>query len=136
MKDRLDEAAPTVRMNESEIDERALERDIQVALAPLHKRCLGLAFGVVLGALVFAVTLLHAWRSPSDDAPLSLLAQYFGGYTVSFPGAFVGLGWGFAVGFVIGWVFAFCRNVVTGLTRFVLRTRAELQANRGFLDQI
>ncbi|HUR27583.1 MAG TPA: hypothetical protein VM509_05305 [Planctomycetota bacterium] len=123
-------------MNESEIDERALERDIQVALAPLHKRCLGLAFGVVLGVLLFAVTLLHAWRSPGDDAPLSLLAQYFRGYTVTLPGAFIGLGWGFAVGFVIGWFFAFCRNVVTGLTRIVLRTRAELQANRGFLDQI
>ena len=55
---------------------------------------------------------------------------------VSLAGAFIGMGWGFALGFVIGWVFAFCRNVVTGLTGFVLRTRAELQANRGFLDQI
>jgi hypothetical protein len=130
------EARSSVRMQASEIEERALERDIQVALAPLHKRCLGLAFGVVLGVGLFAVTLLHAWRSPGDDAPLALLVQYFRGYSVSLAGAFVGLGWGFAVGFVIGWVFAFCRNVVTGLTRFVLRTRAELEANRGFLDQI
>ena len=117
-------------------EERALERDIQVALAPLHKRCLGLAFGAVVGVGLFAATLLHMWRSPSEDYPLSLLAQYFKGYGVSFVGAFVALGWGFAVGFVSGWVFAFCRNVVTGLTRFVMRTRAELQANRGFLDQI
>ena len=117
-------------------DERALERDIQVALAPLHKRCLGLAFGVVSGIGVFALTLVHLWRSPGESYPLTLLAQYFRGYDVSLQGAFVGLGWGFAVGFVAGWAFAFCRNVVTGLTRFVLRTRAELHANRGFLDQI
>ncbi|HTF90460.1 MAG TPA: hypothetical protein VK843_18735 [Planctomycetota bacterium] len=125
-------------MNESQAQaaERALERDIQVALAPLHKRCLGLAFGVVLGLGLFLATLVHMWQSPKDDFPLSLLAQYFRGYTVSFAGAFVALGWGFAVGFVVGWVFAFCRNVVTGLTRFMLRTRAELAANRGFLDQI
>ena len=117
-------------------DEQALERDIQVALAPLHKRCLGLAFGTVFGMGLFAMTLLHMWRSPGEDYPLSLLAQYFRAYSVTWLGAFIALGWGFAVGFVIGWVFAFCRNVVTGLTRFVLRTRAELQANRGFLDQI
>ena len=125
-------------MNEalSPADERALERDIQVALGPLHKRCLGLAFGVVFGLGLFAATLLHLWRSPSEPYPLALLSQYFKGYEVSLAGAFVALGWGFAVGFVMGWVFAFCRNVVTGLTRFVLRTRAELAANRGFLDQI
>jgi hypothetical protein len=116
--------------------ERALERQIQIALAPLHKRCLGLAFGVVVGLGLFAATLLHLWRQPGEPYPLALLAQYFRGYEVSLPGAFVGLGWGFAVGFVVGWVFAFCRNVVTGLTRLVLRTRAELEANRGFLDQI
>lgn len=119
---------------QSLVDERALERDIQIALAPLHKRCLGLAFGAVTGVGLFSLTLLHMWRSAADDYPLALLAQYFKGYEVSLAGAFIALGWGFAVGFVVGWVFAFCRNVVTGLTRFVMRTRAELEANRGFLD--
>ncbi len=121
---------------QAETDERVLEHDIQVALAPLHKRCLGLAFGSVLGVGLFAATLLHMWRSPNNEYPLSLLAQYFRGYSLSLTGAFIALGWGFAVGFVTGWLFAFCRNVVTGLTRFMLRTRAEIAANRGFLDQI
>ena len=120
----------------TEAAERAFERDIQVALAPLHKTCLGLAFGAVAGVGLFLLTLLHVYRSPGEAFPLALLSQYFRGYSVNPLGAFVGLGWGFATGFVIGWVFAFCRNVVTGLTRFVLRTRAELEANRGFLDQI
>src|SRR5687768_2835930 len=93
-------------------DERALERDIEVTLAPLHKRCLGLAFGVVLGLGLFGATLVHMGRSPSEPYPLSLLAQYFRGFEVSLAGAFVALGWGFAVGFVTGWFFAFCRNVV------------------------
>lgn len=125
-----------MNQQQSLAEERALEHDIQVALAPLHKRCLGLAFGTVCGVGLCALTLLHLVRSPGEEYPLSLLAQYFKGYGVSVVGAFIGLGWGFAVGFVMGWVFAFCRNVVTGLTRFVLRTRAELEANRGFLDQI
>ena len=125
-------------MNPAQVsaDERALERDIQVALAPLHKRCLGLGFGAVCGVVLFVATVLHLLRSPGEEYPLALLAQYFRGYSVSWTGAFIGLAWGFAVGFVAGWAFAFCRNVVTGLTRFVLRTRAELHANRGFLDQI
>lgn len=120
----------------TEAEERLLERDIQVALAPLHKSCLGLAFGAVAGVGLLLLTLLHLWRSPNEPYPLALLSQYFRGFEVSVLGAFIGLGWGFATGFVAGWVFAFCRNVVTGLTRFVLRTRAELEANRGFLDQI
>lgn len=120
----------------TEAAERSFERDIQVALAPLHKTCLGLSFGAVAGVGLFLATLLHLWRSPNEAYPLALLSQYFRGFEVSWSGAFVGMGWAFATGFVAGWVFAFCRNVVTGLTRFVLRTRAELEANRGFLDQI
>lgn len=120
----------------STAEELALERDVQVALAPLHKRCLGLAFGALAGGGILVLTLLHLLRSPNEAYPLGLLAQYFRGYEVSLVGALIGGAWGFAVGFVVGWVFAFCRNVVTGLTRFVLRTRAELAANRGFLDQI
>jgi hypothetical protein len=121
---------------QTEAEERSFERDLQVALAPLHKTCLGLSFGVVAGVGLFLATLVHLWRLPNEAYPLALLSQYFRGFEVSLSGAFVGLGWGFATGFVAGWVFAFCRNVVTGLTRFAMRTRAELQANRGFLDQI
>ena len=68
--------------------------------------------------------------------PLALLSEYYAGYTVSLEGAFIGLLWGFATGFVMGWFVAFCRNLVLAASVFWIRTRAELSANRDFLDHI
>ena len=48
----------------------------------------------------------------------------------------IGLLWGFATGFVMGWFVAFCRNLVVAASIFWIRTRAELSANRDFLDHI
>lgn len=116
--------------------ERALERELDVAFAPLHKRCLGVAAGLVLGGAVLALTLVHLWRSPEEPYPLILLQQYFIGYTVTPLGALVGAAWGFWVGFVLGWTFGFARNLVLSATAFALRARAELAQGRGFLDEI
>ncbi len=119
-----------------ERDERALDRELDVAFAPLHKRCLGVAIGIVLGAAVLALTLLHLLRSAEEPYPLVLLQQYFIGYTVTPLGALIGGAWGFWVGFVLGWFFAFVRNLVLSATAFALRARAELAQSRGFLDDI
>ena len=116
--------------------EDALGAELDLAFSPLHKRCLGIAVGVVTGLAVFALTLVHLARSPEEPYPLILLEQYFVGYTVSFVGALVGMAWGFWIGFVVGWFFAFTRNVALTLTAFVFRARAELAENRGFLDHI
>lgn len=116
--------------------EREIEPALELAFAPLHKRCLGLAVGIALGVVVFAATLLHLLRSPGEPYPLVLLQQYFRGYSVSVAGAFVGLAWGLAVGFVIGWSFAFVRNVALAASAFLFRARAELAEDRGFLDHI
>lgn len=116
--------------------EREIEPELDVAFAPLHKRCLGVAVGAVLGLLVFAVTIVHMVRSPSEPYPLVLLRQYFAGYSVTFAGALIGLAWGFWIGFVIGWVFAFVRNAVLAATAVFFRARAEMRENKGFLDQI
>ncbi len=118
------------------LDERSLQEELDLVFTPLHKRCLGVAVGVALALLVAAVTVVHLLRAPGDVYPLTLLAQYFPGYTVSPLGAFIGALWGFFVGFVIGWFFAFARNLVMAITKIVFRTRAELAENRGFLDHI
>ena len=121
---------------EEQVAEREIEPELDVAFAPLHKRCLGVAVGVALGLLVFAATVVHMLRSPDEPYPLVLLQQYFLGYSVSFAGALIGLAWGAWIGFVIGWSFAFVRNAVLAATAICFRARAELSQDKGFLDHI
>ena len=102
----------------SEHDEAELNDELDLAFTPLHKRCLGVAVGAVLGTLIFVVTLLHMARSPEEVYPLVLLQQFFIGYSVSFTGALIGLVWGLWVGFVLGWGFAFLRNLTLTITAF------------------
>src|SRR5262245_21416888 len=116
--------------------EEAIESELDLAFAPLHKRCLGVAVGAALGLVVFALTVLHLLRSPGEPYPLVLLQQYFFGYEVSWFGALIGTFWAFWLGFVLGWTFAFLRNLVLAITAFVFRARAELDESRGFLDHI
>lgn len=122
--------------SEEALNEDALGAELDVAFSPLHKRCLGIAVGVVTGLVILALTLVHLVRSPEEPYPLILLEQYFPGYSVSVIGALVGMAWGFWIGFVVGWFFAFCRNATLSLTAILFRTRAELAENRGFLDHI
>jgi hypothetical protein len=110
--------------------------DAGLVIAPLHKRAMGMAVGLVLGALVFLVTLVTTFFPADQQWPLELLSQYFAGYTVSWPGAFVGLLWGGFVGFVAGWFAAFCRNFGVGLQIWLGKTKEELRATRDFLDHI
>jgi len=126
--------ASQATMDENQNDE--LTDELDLAFTPIHKRCLGIAVGVVLGAFVFAITLLHMQRSPDEVYPLVLLQQFFIGYSVSFTGALIGLVWGLWVGFVLGWCFAFLRNLTLSLTAIVFRAKAELAQSRSFLDQL
>jgi hypothetical protein len=120
----------------AEAAEREIESEFDLAFAPLHKRCLGVAVGAALGMLVFCATALHLLRSPAEPYPLILLQQYCLGYEVSWLGALIGAFWGFWLGFVVGWSFAFLRNLTLALTSLVFRARAELRESRGFLDHI
>src|SRR4029077_6110528 len=97
----------------------SLKRALQYAFAPVHKRALGLAFGLTAGLLVFVVTAFHVVAEPTDGLPLGLLGQYFYGYRVSWPGAFIGLWWGFVAGFAAGWFLAFLRNIALATWVFV-----------------
>jgi hypothetical protein len=112
---------------------------LALAFAPLHKRAFGIAIGAAMGLTFFLITAVFLLRGGLDRQPrleLGLLDQYFYGYSVSWPGAFVGLVWGVAVGFVAGWFFAFCRNLALAVTLVLLRAKAEMSATRDFLDHI
>lgn len=116
--------------------EPTVPRELALAFAPLHKRAFGMAVGVASGGAFFLLTAVYLVRSPATGFDLKLLAEYFAGYTVSWPGAFVALAWGFVVGFVAGWFTAFSRNLIIAVSLFVTRTRAQLNATRDFLDHI
>jgi hypothetical protein len=106
------------------------------AFAPLHKKAFGAAFGVA-GAILMACLTIAAMLLPgAREFPLGLLDQYFRGYSVTWPGVFVGAAWGFAVAFVGGWFAAFCRNFALAVSAFMIRTKAEIDSTREFLDHI
>ena len=117
-----------------------LPPNVRFAFAPLIKRALGVAFGATCGLGLFVLTVYHKVLSPEpgpDDTSLGLLGQYFRGYDPeSWSGPFVGLLWGLWVGFVMGWFFAAMRNFLVATWIFVIRTKANLEANREFLDHI
>lgn len=106
------------------------------AFAPLHKRAFGIAVGVAGAVLMALLTLAGLFLPGAREFPLGLLGQYFQGYSVTLPGVFVGAVWGFVVAFIAGWFAAFCRNLALAISAFVIRTRAELQSTREFLDHI
>jgi hypothetical protein len=109
---------------------------IQFAFAPLHKRAFGVATGVAGATLMAALTTAAILIPASREIPLWLLEQYFEGYTVTWPGVIVGAAWGFGVAFIAGWFAAFCRNLALAISSFIIRTRAELDSTREFLDHI
>jgi hypothetical protein len=111
------------------------EQQLKLAFAPLDKRAFGAAIGIAIATVVFAVTVFHVIVQPAGPE-IGLLRFYFYGYSVSWPGAFIGAFWSFVAGFVAGWFVAFCRNFVIAVSVFLTRARAELQATRDFLDHI
>jgi hypothetical protein len=111
-------------------------RQLTLAFAPLHKSALGVAVGVAMGLLLALFTLIGVLRGAPSDSPLALLDEYFAGYSISLIGVVVGFLWGFATGFVAGWFIAFSRNFVLAASIFWIRARADLSANRDFLDHI
>jgi len=116
-------------------EDSSAERPLLRAFAPLHKTALGIACGVVLGGLIFAVTLgVVQGHYPSPN--LGLLSQFFWGYSISWRGAFVGLLWGWALGFVLGWGFALVRNIAVWIWLTVIRSRAEMEQYSDFLDHL
>ncbi len=107
-----------------------------LAFAPLHKTALGAAVGVAAAAMTFLVTAVYLIRAPEPGFDLGLLAQVFYGYSVSWRGALIGAAWAGFAGFVLGWFLAFARNLALAVMLLLIRTRAELDRTRDFLDHI
>lgn len=117
-------------------EDSAAQRQLMRAFAPLHRTALGMASGLVLGGLLSAATLALVIHGGFPEPNLGLLAQFFWGYSVSWPGVLIGFLWGWAVGFVMGWGFALVRNVVVWIWLTSIRSRAEMEQYSDFLDHL
>jgi hypothetical protein len=112
----------------------SLPPNLALAFAPVHKLALGVAVGLVSALVIAAATAFQIIAAPPDGPQLGLLAQYFYGYTVTWPGVAVGAFWGFGTGFVAGWFVAFIRNFF--LAVWVIAVRAKAELSNSFLDHI
>jgi hypothetical protein len=114
-----------------------LPRPALLVIAPLRPMALGLAVGIIAGSWLFVLTVILVLRGGEREGRnLSLLAQFFAGYSVTPLGALVGLGYAFAVGFFVGYSFAACRNATMRAYLFLIRRRAERETMSDILDRL
>jgi hypothetical protein len=86
---------PEISPNDLQTIRRAFER--------VRAHGWGAALGSLLALGLFAATAILVLRGGPNPGPhLNLLGQYFPGYRVSWPGAFLGMVYGFLVGYIGG----------------------------------
>jgi hypothetical protein len=96
----------------SEIEK--LEQElIRTAIVRLRSRVMAVVFGMIGGTGLFVATIwLLLRRGLNVGLHLQLLGNYFPGYSVTWPGAFIGFFYGALSGAVIGWSVAWVYNLV------------------------
>jgi hypothetical protein len=91
-------------------------RVISKAIARLRASVMAVVFGMCGGVGLFLATIwLLIKGGIYVGKNLSLLGNYFPGYTVTWPGAFVGLFYGALVGGALGWTLAWLYNMIADL---------------------
>ena len=96
---------------------------------------LGISCSLLSGlALGSATVILLIKGGDQIGRNLSLLAQYFPGYSVSWTGSIIGCAYGLVVGFAAGWTLALVRNFSLTIYAHALKLRAILSGNH-FLDR-
>jgi hypothetical protein len=76
---------------------------VQASLLRLNAQAWGISAGLLLGGGLFLATILLIIRGgPNLGQHLSLLRVFFPGYSVTWPGAFIGFIYAFVVGYGLG----------------------------------
>ena len=90
--------------------------EISQTLARIKADALALVCALIGGVGLFAMTVwLVIKDGPQTGQHLQLLSNYFVGYSVTWPGAFVGLLYGAMTGGVVGWVIGRIYNGVVNV---------------------
>jgi hypothetical protein len=84
-----------------------LEKIVLTRLVRLNATIQGIGTGLVVGLGIFMATNWLVLKGGDVVGPhLSLLSQFFIGYTVSFIGSLIGFAYGFLSGFSVGYLIA------------------------------
>ena len=76
---------------------------IQASLLRLNARAWGISAGLLLGGGLFLATIVLVIRGGETVGPhLSMLGVFFPGYSVTWPGAFIGFVYAFVLGYGLG----------------------------------
>lgn len=90
--------------------------EISQTLARIKAAALALVCAVIGGVGLFTMTVwLVVKDGPQAGQHLQLLSNYFVGYSVTWPGAFVGLVYGAMTGGVVGWAIGTIYNKIVSL---------------------
>lgn len=113
------------------------EQVIEVAFAKLDHLALGIAVGLVSGLGLFLMTILLVLKGGAVIGPnLSLLANFFLGFKVTWLGAFFGLFEAGIGGFILGNLFAWLRNLGVAAYAALVRRRALAEEQRNLLEKV
>ena len=98
---------------------------IRKSLARLRAGIMAMVFGMMGGTALFVATLWLVIRDgPNVGQHLGLLRYYFPGFTVTWPGAFLGFFYGMLAGAMIGGSLAWIYNRVAAWRQSETRTGA------------
>ena len=90
-------------------------KEMAKAVARLQAKILAMVMGFACGFGLFAMTAWLVVKGGNQvGLHLNLLGHYFKGYSVTWPGAFVGLIYGAVVGGAIGWAIGMIYNMIVG----------------------
>ena len=86
---------------------------LEQAIHRMNARAWGIAMGLVLGlGLLIATNVLFIKGGPDVGQHLSLLANYFPGYSVTFVGSLIGFVYAFVIGYAVGRLIGTVYNAV------------------------
>lgn len=79
------------------------EKLLRQTVARANEQGWGIAFGLLAGLSLFVATVVLVVRGGEVIGPhLGMLGVYFPGYSVTWPGAFIGFVYAFVLGYAIG----------------------------------
>ncbi len=136
-KDQADLEATQPRVPTVVSEQQRLDQALARYLARTDKLALAVAVGIVSGFYVMLPTLYVVMVGGERVGfPISLLGQYFIGFTATHKGALIGYLYGFFWGFIFGWLIAYLRNAFVGFYVSYVQRKAEIQSLRDFMKYI